>query len=90
MSETLQKNISLQETLTNQVNQYLQEMKEQNITDLYDIVIKQIEQPLFKATIEHCKYNQSKAAEVLGVSRGTLRAKLKKHFSDQYCGTREK
>ena len=89
MNETLHKNHSLQETLTNQVGQYLQEMKEQDITGLYDMVLEQVEQPLFQATIEHCKYNQSKAAEVLGLSRGTLRTKLKKYFDDKYCGTKD-
>tara|TARA_B100000749_G_C18124494_1_gene341240 strand:+ start:277 stop:543 length:267 start_codon:yes stop_codon:yes gene_type:complete len=88
MSETIQDS-SLQEALTNQINQYLTDMKGQNIVDLYDMVIEQVEQPLFQATIEHCKYNQSKAAEVLGISRGTLRTKLKKHFDDKYCGSRE-
>ncbi|MCG8492279.1 MAG: Fis family transcriptional regulator [Sneathiellales bacterium] len=89
MNETLHQNHSLQETLTNQVGQYLQEMKEQDITGLYDMVLEQVEQPLFQATIEHCKYNQSKAAEVLGLSRGTLRTKLKKYFDDKYCGTKD-
>ena len=88
MSETIQDS-SLQEALTNQINQYLTDMKGQNIVDLYDMVIEQVEQPLFQATIEHCKYNQSKAAEGLGISRGTLRTKLKKHFDDKYCGSRE-
>jgi len=89
MNETLHQNHSLQETLTNQVGQYLQEMKEQDITGLYDMVLEQVEHPLFQATIEHCKYNQSKAAEVLGISRGTLRTKLKKYFDDKYCGTKD-
>ena len=85
----MQKNAPLQEALTSQVNQYLKDMKEQNITDLYDMVIEQVEIPLLQATIEHCKYNQSKATEILGISRGTLRTKLKKHFDDKYCGSRE-
>lgn len=89
MSEIIPNNTSLQKALVHQINQYLSEMKGQNITDMYDMVIEQIEQPLFQAVIEHCKYNQSKAAEVLGISRGTLRTKLKKHFDDKYCGSRE-
>tara|TARA_B100000519_G_C14157438_1_gene397626 strand:- start:206 stop:478 length:273 start_codon:yes stop_codon:yes gene_type:complete len=89
MSEIIQNNTSLQEILTHHINQYLADMKDQNITDMYDMVIEQIEQPLFQAFIEHCKYNQSKAAKILGISRGTLRNTLKKHFDDKYCGTRE-
>lgn len=89
MNDIIQSNITLQEMISLHVNQYLAEMKGQNVTDMYDMVIEQIEQPLFQAVIEHCKYNQSKAAEVLGISRGTLRTKLKKHFDDKYCGSRE-
>ena len=40
--------------------------------------------------MENCRYNQSRAAIVLGVSRGTLRTKLKRYFDDQYVGTRGK
>jgi len=88
MDQTI-KMASLQESLTNQLNQYLAEMKNQNITNLHDMVIEQMELPLFKAAIEHCKYNQSRACKILGISRGTLRTKLKKHFDDKYCGSRE-
>ena len=44
---------------------------------MYDLVLKQIEQPLFEAILEHTKGNQSKAAEYLGLNRGTLRKKLR-------------
>lgn len=90
MNEITQQNTSLQEILTHHINQYLSDMKGQNISDMYDMVIEQIEQPLFQAVIEHCKYNQSKAAKMLGISRGTLRTTLKKHFDDKYCGSRER
>lgn len=88
MNELAEKT-SLQEALTQQVQRYLTEMKNEDITNLYDMVMEQIEQPLFQATMEHCKYNQSRAAVVLGLSRGTLRTKLKKHFGDKFCGSRE-
>lgn len=35
-------------------------------------------------TMQQCKYNQSKAAKKMEISRGTLRAKLKEHFGDLY------
>ena len=89
MNETTQENTSLQKALAHQINQYLADMKGQNITDMYDMVIEQIEPALFQTVIEHCKYNQLRAARVMGLSRGTLRTKLKKYFGDKYCGTRE-
>ena len=89
MNETIQENASLQKVLEHQINLYLAEMKGQNITNLHSMVIEQIEPALFQTVIEHCKYNQLRAARVMGVSRGTLRTKLKKYFGDKYCGTRE-
>jgi Fis family transcriptional regulator, factor for inversion stimulation protein len=45
--------------------------------DLYDLVIGEVEQPLFKAVLEFTDGNQSQAACILGINRGTLRKKLK-------------
>ena len=45
--------------------------------DLYDLVIGEVERPLFKVVMEHTQGNQSQAAGILGINRGTLRKKLK-------------
>jgi len=45
--------------------------------DLYDLVLGEVEQPLFKAVMEYTRGNQSQAAGILGINRGTLRKKLK-------------
>lgn len=45
--------------------------------NLYDIFVAEIEEPLFKVVIEYTKGNQSRAANLLGLSRGTLRKKLR-------------
>lgn len=57
--------------------------------NLYELVLEEIEGPLFRTVMEMTRYNQSKAARVLGVSRGTLRTKLKRYFDDEFIGTRE-
>jgi Fis family transcriptional regulator, factor for inversion stimulation protein len=59
-----------------------------DIIDLHQMVLEQIEPPLLQAVMERYKYNQSRAAKVLGISRGTCRALLIKYFDDQYCGHR--
>jgi Fis family transcriptional regulator len=56
--------------------------------NLYQLIIEEIEGPLFRTVMEMTRYNQSKAARVLGVSRGTLRTKLKRYFDDEFIGTR--
>ena len=45
--------------------------------DLYDLVMGEVERPLFKAVMEFTHGNQSQAAGILGINRGTLRKKLK-------------
>jgi Fis family transcriptional regulator len=45
-------------------------------TDLHALVIGEVEKPLFETVLEHCGHNQSKAAQVLGISRSTLRKKI--------------
>ncbi|MGH8221582.1 MAG: DNA-binding transcriptional regulator Fis [Woeseiaceae bacterium] len=45
--------------------------------DLYDLVMGEVEQPLFKAVMDYTQGNQSQAAGILGINRGTLRKKLK-------------
>ncbi len=44
--------------------------------DLYDMVIREVELPLLAAVMNHTRGNQSKAAALLGINRGTLRKKL--------------
>jgi Fis family transcriptional regulator, factor for inversion stimulation protein len=45
--------------------------------DLYQLVLGEVERPLFQAVLEYTHGNQSEAAEILGINRGTLRKKLK-------------
>ena len=59
------------------VNGYFDQMGDQAITNLYDLVIAEVEEPLLKSVMEQTRGNQSKAAVLLGLSRGTLRKKLK-------------
>jgi Fis family transcriptional regulator len=44
---------------------------------LYELVIREVEEPLFKVVMVHVQGNQSRAATILGINRGTLRKKLK-------------
>ena len=45
--------------------------------DLYDLVLSEVERPLFRTVLAYTEGNQSRAAEILGINRGTLRKKLK-------------
>ncbi|HEY3784557.1 MAG TPA: DNA-binding transcriptional regulator Fis [Steroidobacteraceae bacterium] len=44
---------------------------------LYNLVLREVEEPLFRAVLDYAEGNQSRAAGILGINRGTLRKKLK-------------
>jgi Fis family transcriptional regulator len=46
---------------------------------LYDLVMREVELPLFKAAMDYADGNQSRAATILGINRGTLRKKLREY-----------
>ena len=45
-------------------------------SNLYELVLSEVEQPLIETVLEHCEHNQTKAAQILGLSRSTLRKKM--------------
>lgn len=56
---------------------YFKQLEGHETNDLYQMVLNEIEEPLFRSVLEYTKGNQSKASELLGINRGTLRKKLK-------------
>jgi two-component system nitrogen regulation response regulator GlnG len=45
-------------------------------TNLYDLIIREVEKPLLEMTLEFCQGNKSKASQILGLNRNTLHKKL--------------
>lgn len=88
MNKTLSENQPLAESVRHLIKHHL-ESSGKNVIDLHQMVLEQIEPPLLKAVMEKCKFNQSRAAKLLGVSRGTCRSMLIKYFDEQYCGHRD-
>lgn len=90
MQEVMQGNEALSQQVINSVKNYLNNVgnKDGNL-NLYQLIVEEVEAPLFRTVMELTRYNQSKAARVLGVSRGTLRTKLKRYFDDEFIGTRD-
>ncbi len=48
-------------------------------SEVYDLVLAEVEKPLLSVVLEYTRGNQTRAAEILGLNRGTLRKKLKTH-----------
>ncbi len=80
---------ALHQHITSAVKRYLGSSNQKDMLNLYQLIIEEVEAPLFRTVMEQTRYNQSKAARVLGVSRGTLRTKLKRYFDDEFIGTRD-
>jgi len=59
------------------LNSYFASLNGHKPGDLYELVIGEVEKPLFRAVLTYTHGNQSEAAEILGINRGTLRKKLK-------------
>jgi Fis family transcriptional regulator len=59
------------------LNSYFENLNGHKPGDLYQLVLGEVEKPLFRAVLTYTKGNQSEAAEILGINRGTLRKKLK-------------
>ncbi len=59
------------------LDQYFATLNGDRPGDLYDLVIGEVERPLFEAVMDYTQGNQSQAAGILGINRGTLRKKLK-------------
>ncbi len=59
------------------VEMYLTQLDGHATTDFYQVVLQEIEEPLLRCVLKHTRGNQSKASEMLGINRGTLRKKLK-------------
>lgn len=63
---------SVQQSLQN----YFAQLDGEEPANLYGMVLAQMEVPLLKMVMRYTNGNQSKAAKILGISRGTLRKKL--------------
>tara|TARA_Y100000746_G_scaffold229430_1_gene239120 strand:- start:1121 stop:1384 length:264 start_codon:yes stop_codon:yes gene_type:complete len=61
------------------MRKYFQELDGEKPTDVYSMVLKEVELPLLEIVMKECNENQSKASKILGMNRGTLRSKLKEH-----------
>jgi Fis family transcriptional regulator len=70
---------SLRDYVEQAVTNYFQHLEGQDVTEVYNMVLSEVEAPLLEVVMKYCRHNQTKAAHVLGLNRGTLRKKLKQY-----------
>ncbi len=59
------------------VREYFAALGDEIPTNLYELILMQVELPLLTVVLEQTRGNQTKCAQILGLNRGTLRKKLK-------------
>ncbi|KAA0873842.1 DNA-binding transcriptional regulator Fis [Nitrincola tapanii] len=70
---------TLRDSVHHSMTSYFKQLDGQPVTDVYQMVLAEIEAPLFETVMAYTKDNQTKASELLGLNRGTLRKKLKQY-----------
>ncbi|SCZ52042.1 DNA-binding transcriptional regulator Fis [Thiohalomonas denitrificans] len=59
------------------LEQYFKDLGGHYPANLYQLMLNEVEKPLFEMVMRYARGNQTRAAEILGLNRGTLRKKLK-------------
>lgn len=70
---------TLRDSVETSMSNYFRQLDGQPVTDVYKMVLAEIEAPLLESVMTYTKDNQTKASELLGLNRGTLRKKLKEY-----------
>ena len=84
LKESLSHSASLTRTpLRVAVREFLQQhflkLEDPQPTQLYELVLAEIEIPLLEMVLQYCGQNQSRAAKLLAISRGNLRQKMQQY-----------
>lgn len=69
----------LRDVVARAVAQYLHDMGNTPPTDLHERIIAEVEGPLIRTVLDHTGGNQSRAAAILGMTRSTLRNRIRRY-----------
>jgi Fis family transcriptional regulator, factor for inversion stimulation protein len=70
---------SLRACVETTMENYFRHLDGQTVSDVYNMVLAEVEAPLLEVVMKNTRQNQTKASEILGLNRGTLRKKLKQY-----------
>lgn len=73
------KNTPLKHCVETELQRYFELLDGQKPGELHKMVVGEVEHTLLDVVLRKTEGNQTRAAEYLGISRGTLRKKLKQH-----------
>jgi len=72
----------LRNSVKRALQNYFEQLGETQPSNLYELVLAEVEVPLLEVVLQSTRGNQTKAARLLGLSRGTLRKLLKQYGLD--------
>lgn len=72
----------LRELVRSTVEQYLTDMGETPPDNLYEVLITEVEKPLIQTVLNRTNGNQSRSAQILGITRATLRNRIQRYDID--------
>ena len=67
----------LRESVKQSWDNYILQLGGEEPSNIHEMFLEQVELPLLLAVLKYTGNNQSRAAKIMGLSRGTLRKKLK-------------
>ena len=70
---------TLRVCVTRALERYLATLDGHDCTDLFRLVVAEVEAPMLECVLRHTRGNQSRAAEMLGINRATLRKKCRQY-----------
>lgn len=72
-------NNPLEQSVRDRLERYFSDLGDSDPHDMLAMVINCVERPVLQVALEKSNGNQSKAAQMLGITRSTLRKKLLTH-----------
>jgi len=73
----------LTSTVRKVMRQYFKDLDGEKCTGIYEMVVHAVEKPMLEVVMLQAQGNQTRAAELLGLNRNTLRKKLQQHGLDE-------
>ena len=81
-AEAVERENELSLTVRKMMKQYFKDLDGEKPSGIYNMVVNCVEKPLLEVVMFHARGNQTRAAELLGINRNTLRKKLQEHGID--------
>ncbi len=79
VSQPVSSTMTLRDSVDQALANYFGQLEGVDVKDVYAMVLSEVEAPLLEQTLKFCRNNQTRAAQILGLNRGTLRKKLKQY-----------